>query len=212
MYAITDNMDLINNFIKKRILKTAEIIKAFYKIKREDFVPENFKKEAYINAPLSIGFGQTISQPETVAFMLELLQPQKGDKILEIGFGSGWQTALLCEIIGKKGKVFGIERIPELKEFGEKNISKYNFIKSKRAVVMIGDGAKGFKKEAPFDKIIVAASADSVPPALKEQLKINGRLVIPIKNSIWLLIKKTDNQFEEIEYPGFVFVPLISEK
>lgn len=212
MYAITDNTDLINNFIKKRILKTAEIIKAFYKIKREDFVPENFKKEAYINAPLSIGFGQTISQPETVAFMLELLQPQKGDKILEIGFGSGWQTALLCEIIGKKGKVFGIERIPELKEFGEKNISKYNFIKSKRAVVMIGDGTKGFKKEAPFDKIIVAASADSVPPALKEQLKINGRLVIPIKNSIWLLIKKADNQFEEIEYPGFVFVPLISEK
>lgn len=201
---------LIQDFIDRGILKTPEIINAFFKIKREDFVLEKFKKEAYVNAPLPIGFGQTISQPETVAFMLELLQPRKQDKILEIGFGSGWQTALLCEIVGEKGKVFGIERIEELKKFGEANISKYNFVKSNRAVLMVGDGTKGLKQEAPFDKIIVAASADSVPIALKEQLKINGRLVIPVKTSIWLIIKKSKNQFKEIEYAGFVFVPLIS--
>jgi len=116
---------LINQLISEGTLKTPAIISAFEKIKREDFMlPEN-ADEAEANYPLSIGHSQTISQPFTVAFMLELLEPQPGDKILDIGSGSGWTTALLAEIIGPQGQVFAIERIPELKKFGENNVKKY---------------------------------------------------------------------------------------
>lgn len=204
--------DLVESFIKKGVLKTPKIIEAFLLIKREDFVPENLKNQAYINVPLPIGKGQTISQPETVAFMLELLQPKEGDKVLEIGFGSGWQTALLSQIVGEKGKVFAIERIDDLYKFGKKNISKYNFIKKGIVKFYCRDGSSGLKEEAPFDKIIVAASGEFIPKAFKEQLKINGRLVIPVKNSIWLIVKISENQFKETEYPGFVFVPLVTDK
>ena len=208
--------DLINELIKNGVLKTPLIIDAFRKIKREDFVLEDLREEADINAPLPIGYGQTISQPLTVAFMLELLQPQPGDKILDIGSGSSWQTALLAYCVGESGKVFGVERIPELVEFGIKNVAKYNYIEKGIVKFILGDGSK----KATFDpirdeisngvnKIIVAASAQKVPQAWKEQLKIHGRIVAPIKESIWLFIKKSDKEFEETEFPGFAFVPLI---
>ena len=124
--------ELIDRLIKQGYLKTPLIIEAFRNIKRQDFVLEKLKDDADINAPLPIGYDQTISQPLTVAFMLELLQPKPGEKILDVGSGSAWQTALLAHCVGSPpvggGKVFGIERIPELVEFGKKNISKYNFI------------------------------------------------------------------------------------
>jgi len=202
---------LIDSLIKAGYLKTPRIIQAFKKIKRADFVPEDIKDQAYLNIPLPIGFNQTISQPLTVAFMLELLQPEPEDKVLEIGSGSGWQTALLAEIVGKKGKVWAIERIPELKKFGENNVRKYNFIEKGRVEFICGDGSKGWFKEAPFDKIIAAAETEKIPSVWLDQLKINGRLVFPMKGSIWLVIKKTSNDFLKKEYPGFAFVPLIEE-
>lgn len=202
---------LINHLIETGYLKTPSIIEAFKKIDRADFVPENLKDEAYLNIPLPIGFGQTISQPLTVAFMFELLQPEEGNKILDIGFGSGWTSALLAELVGEKGKVFAIERIPELCEFGKNNVAKYNFIEKGRAEFICADGTKGWPDKAPFDKIIAAASAREIPQAWKDQLKIGGRLVTPVEGSIWLLIKKNEQEFEESEYPGFAFVPLISE-
>ena len=204
--------NLINQLISEGYLKTPNIIEAFRKIKREDFVLEDLKSEADINAPLPIGHSQTISQPLTVAFMLELLQPKAGDKILDIGSGSGWQTAMLAYIVAEKGKIFAIERIPELLEFGKKNAAKYDFAEKGIVKFILGDGSKGLKNEAPFDKIIAAAAADEIPKAWKEQLKINGRLVAPVKSSIWLLIKKDTNKFEEQEFPGFAFVPLISHQ
>jgi len=141
--------------------------------------------------------------------MLELLQPKKGDKILDIGSGSGWQTAMLCQIVGPNGFVYAIERIPELKEFGQANVQKYNF---KNIEFICGDGSKGLSDKAPFDKIIVAAAAEEMPRLWKDQLKIKGCLVAPIKESIWLVIKQDEDKFEEKEYPGFVFVPLIGEQ
>lgn len=197
---------LIKQLIQQGYLKTPRIIEAFKKIKRVDFVMEKLKEDADVNAPLPIGWGQTISQPLTVAFMLELLQPEPGDKILDIGAGSGWQTALLAHIVGEKGKVFAMERIPELVEFGEKNVEKYNF---ETVNFICGDGSKGLSMAAPFDKIIAAAAAEEIPEAWREQLKVGGRLVTPVQSSIWLLIKESDDKFKEHEFPGFAFVPLI---
>jgi len=205
---------LIDQLIDQKYLKSPLIIKAFRKIKRADFVSTEIKQikgEDFVNeynAPLSIGYEQTISQPLTVAFMLELLQPEKGDKILDIGSGSGWQTALLADIVGEHGFVYAIERIRELKEFGQGNVRKYKF---KNVEFICGDGSVGLADQAPFDKIIAAAATDQIPGSWKEQLKVGGRLTTPVKSSIWLLIKKSKEKFEQKEYPGFSFVPLIKE-
>lgn len=204
-------MTLIESLISEGWLKTPAIIEAFKKIKREDFLPEESKNSAELNEALPIGFGQTISQPLTVAFMLELLQPKKGDKILDIGAGSGWTTAILAEIAKSEGKVVAIEVVPELAEFGKNNVEKYSFIKKGIVKFICADGSKGFKKESPYDKILVSASGKKISEELKGQLKVGGRLVCPIENSIWLLVKKADDNFEEKEFPGFVFVPLITK-
>ena len=122
-----DNQSLINHLINVGVLKTPEIIKAFYKIDRAFFVPKEFHDYAYEDYPLSIGYGATISQPYTVAFMLELLQPKKGEKILDVGSGSSWTTALLAHIVGIKGKIFGVEIVPELIKFAKDNLKKFKF-------------------------------------------------------------------------------------
>lgn len=200
---------LIDLLIKDGWLKTERIINAFKEIKREDFLPENSKNLAEINEALPIGFGQTISQPLVVAFMLELLQPEEGDKILDVGSGSGWTGALLAFIMRQKGRVISIEIVPELKEFGEKNVAKYGFIKNKTVEFILGDGSKGYSKEAPYDKILASASGDRLPEEWKKQLKIGGRIVCPIGLSIWIFIKKSNNKFEEKEFKGFSFVKLV---
>lgn len=212
----------VEDFVKQGVLKTPAIIDAFKKIDRKDFlprsdakhllqgVPNNLEEMAYVNEPLTIGRGQTISQPYTVAFMIELLKPKAGDKIFEIGFGSGWQTALLAEIIGKRGKIYTMERIPELYRFGRKNVAKYNFIKNGTVKMIGGDATLGLKRHAPFDKIIAAASAEELPEEWLKELKIGGRLVAPIKESIWLYVKESDKEFKNKEYPGFSFVPLVA--
>lgn len=200
---------LTKELINEGYLKTPNIIEAFQKIDRRDFVPKELKDEAYFNIPLYIGHGQTISQPLTVAFMLELLQPKEKDKILDIGSGSGWQTALLSQIVGEKGKVFALEIIPALKDFGEKNVSQYNFIQKGIAHFYCLNATEGLSNEAPFDKIIAAASVQKIPTAWKNQLKIEGRMVVPVKEALYLLIKKEKGQFEEQIFPGFVFVPFV---
>ena len=201
----------VSDLIKQGVLKTPLIIEAFKKINRADFVPPELKERAYVNEPLPIGKGQTISQPLTVAFMLELLQPEPGNKIFEIGFGSGWQTAILAEIVGVKGRIFAVERIPEIFRFGRKNIAKYNFIKNGIVKTIGGDATLGLKRHAPFDRIIAAASGKEMPEEWLKELKVGGRLVAPIKESIWLYIKKSSKEFKKQEFPGFVFVPLIRD-
>ena len=205
-------MSLIDDLIGGGWLKDDRIVSAFTKIKRVDFMTPGMEDLAQLNEALPIGYGQTISQPLVVAFMIELLEPKEGEKILDVGSGSGWTTALLAELVGEMGKVVAVELIPELKTFGESNVGKYDFIKRGIAQFICGDGSKGCEKQAPFDKILASASAKEIPNAWKEQLKIGGRIVAPIDSSIWLFVKKNETEFEETEYPGFVFVPFVEPR
>ncbi len=218
---------LIQSLIDEGYLKSPRIREAFRQIDRADFVLPEARGKAYGNYPLPIGAEQTISQPLTVAFMLEALEPKPGEQILDVGAGSGWTTALLAHIAdgGEKartarahtphdrGKVFALERIPELCEFGRKNIQKYDFLEKGTVEWMCGDGAQGLPSDAPFDKILAsAASARDIPDAWRKQLKVGGRIVAPVGGSIWLFIKKSDAEWESREFPGFSFVPLVKDK
>ena len=205
--------NLINSLIKGGYLKTPKIIEAFKNIDRQNFVLEENKNNPYTNTPLPIGFGQTISQPLTVAFMIELLEPKPGEKILDIGAGSGWTCALLAHLVGGEGMVIGIERIPELKEMADKNVGKYNFTEKGIVKIISADGSRGYKKEAPFNKIIAGAAArGETPVAWKEQLKIGGRIVAPVENSIITISKTAKDEYSYEEYFGFSFVPLIRDE
>jgi len=197
---------LIDSIILKGMLNTSNIIDAFSAMDRKYFVPESFQEHIYVDAPLPIGNNQTISQPSTVAFMLEKLEPEEGDKVLDIGSGSGWTTALLCHIVGEKGSVTGLERMDELVEQGEENLSKLQF--GSHCRIQRAGEKLGLPGEQ-FDRILVSASADEIPEELFLQLKIGGILVIPVRNSIFKFKKISDTYIDREEFYGFVFVPLI---
>ncbi|NTV55154.1 MAG: protein-L-isoaspartate O-methyltransferase [Candidatus Moranbacteria bacterium] len=200
---------LINMLITQGYLKSDALIEAFSHIRREDFVPEELAAEAETNIPLPIGYGQTISQPLTVAVMLELLDVKAGQKVLDVGSGSGWSSALLGYAVGEEGLVVAIERIPELYDFGKKNIDKFGFVSLKRVKCVLGNGADGYPEEAPYDRILVSASSEEIPEAYKKQLAVGGKMVIPIYNSLAYIEKRGEDDFYIERFPGFVFVPLI---
>jgi protein-L-isoaspartate(D-aspartate) O-methyltransferase len=200
---------LIDSLVHKGILKTPRIIKAFQAVDRRKFVKPEYDEDAMADEPLPIGYGQTISQPLTVAFMLELLQPEEGNRILDVGSGSAWSTALLAEIVGKKGKVFAMELIPQLKAFGEDNLKRAGYASVE---LFVGDGSRGLSEFAPYDRIQVAAAAREVPHALLDQLKVGGRLVIPVgkyAQEMVLIEKIKGGEYREQRFPGFMFVPLV---
>ena len=198
----------MHNFNLSNVLRSPKIIKAFEKVNRKDFVRSEYVGRAYDDIPLPIGYNQTISQPTTVAFMLELLELKEGLKVLDVGSGSGWTTALLANIVGKKGEVVGVELIPELVNFGRENIGKY--CNGSNVNIFPAEGTIGYPLKSPYDRILVSASADEIPLELIKQLKVSGVLVIPVKNSIYKLIRKSNDisDVSKEEYPGFVFVPL----
>lgn len=178
------------------------IVDAFNEVPRENFVPTVSKEVAYEDTALPIGQGQTISQPSTIAFMLELLDVRNGQKILEIGSGSGYVLALLSKM-NPNGYIFGTERINELVKLSRKKLQDYENIE-----ILHTPEELGFKESSPFDRILVSASAPEIPQEIVEQLKTGGKLVIPVKESIKKL-EKTNKTNKIEEYEGFIFVPLV---
>lgn len=197
---------LVDMLTQEGVLKTPEIIDAFKSIDRRDFVLEEYKDEAYGNYPLPIGYDQTISQPLTVAFMLELLEPKEGEKILDVGSGSGWATALLANIVKSEGNVWGMEIIPELVQFGQENLAKYPY---KQAEILQASKELGLPSHAPFDKILVSAGDTKLPQELVEQLKIGGIMVIPVEEAIWRVTRESKTNTKIEKFGSFLFVPLV---
>lgn len=203
---------LIDKLIQDGYVKSQSIIDACKAVDRRDFIPDDLKDRAYENVALPIGYKQTISQPLVVVFMLELLGIRSGEKVLEIGTGSGWKTALLAQLVGDQGRVYSIERVGELQNIAKKHLAKYAFEEKGVLALIGGDGFYGYPEHAPYDKIIAAASAKEIPDAWKEQIKIGGRIVAPVGDSIVVMDKIGPNQFETISYFGFSFVPLITPR
>lgn len=195
--------------VKDKGITDTNVLNAIGKIPRHLFMDSGFLDHAYQDKAFPIAADQTISQPYTVAFQTELLQVEKGDKVLEIGTGSGYQTAVLCEL---GAHVFSIERQHELFKKTSKFLPKLGYRAKK---LIFGDGYIGLKEEAPFNSIIVTAGAPFVPNPLLSQLAIGGRLVIPVGDSVQvmtLFIRKGAKDFEKHEFGEFRFVPLLEDK
>lgn len=194
--------ELVEHLIHTGILRSPQLVEAFKTVDRIDFVRPEYRDEAYGDYPLPIGYGQTISQPFTVAFMLEALQVGPDDTVLDIGSGSGWTTALLA-CCAKE--VTGVERINELVAFATNNLHPYHF---ENATVRPAGHELGIPGRT-FDRILVSAAADTMPQTLLAQLNPNGILVIPVRHSIIVLKKDPNGQISQRVFEGFSFVPLI---
>ena len=195
--------------VQSKGITDAKVLEAIGKVPRHLFMDSGFLDHAYQDKAFPIAAGQTISQPYTVAFQTELLQIEKDSKILEIGTGSGYQCAILCEM---GAKVYSIERQLELFKLTSKFLPKIGYRPKK---LIFGDGYKGLPDEAPFDGIIVTAGAPFVPKPLMSQLAIGGRLVIPVGDKVQIMtlfIRKGAKEFEKHEFGEFRFVPLLEDK
>ena len=199
------NETLVSKLIRSKVLNSPHIVEAFLNVDRGDFVLPQYMDAAYDDVALPLVGGATISQPTTVAFMMEQLQPQPKEKILDIGSGSAWTTAILSECVGEKGKVIGTEILFDVLKLGKENLSKYNY---PQAELRSAGKKLGLEEEAPFDKILVSAAAEKLPQQLSSQLKIGGTMVVPVEHSILRIIRISEEEVEAHEYPGFSFVPL----
>ncbi|MBZ9630255.1 protein-L-isoaspartate(D-aspartate) O-methyltransferase [Salegentibacter sp. LM13S] len=195
--------------VKKKGITDKAVLDAIGKIPRHLFMDSSFEDHAYQDKAFPIAADQTISQPYTVAFQTEKLEIEKGDKVLEIGTGSGYQTAVLCEL---GAKVYSIERQRELYKKTKAFLNKIGY---RPKHLSFGDGYKGMPDYAPFDKIIVTAGAPFVPNDLLGQLKVGGKMVIPVGDDVQtmtLFIRKSPKEFDKTEFGQFRFVPLLGDK
>ncbi|AIU70914.1 protein-L-isoaspartate O-methyltransferase [Thermococcus eurythermalis] len=201
----------VENLVREGIIKSEAVKRAFLKYPRYLFVEGKYRKYAHLDEPLPIPAGQTISAPHMVAIMLELADLKPGMNVLEVGTGSGWNAALISELV--KTDVYTIERIPELVEFARRNLECAGV---KNVHVIPGDGSMGFSPKAPYDRIIVTAGAPDIPRPLVEQLKPGGKLIIPVGSyHLWQdlleVIKLEDGSIKVKNHGGVAFVPLIGE-
>jgi len=202
------NAELVDFLKSGGWIRTARVEKAFRETDRQRFVPSELRAQAYADQPLPTGEGQTISAPDVVALTLEALDARPGMKVLDVGSGSGYQAALLAHIVGKKGRVVAIERIPLLLNYAQQRVS------AKNVRFVLGDGSLGFKEEAPFDRVVVAAACPSFPKPLLEQLRVGGKIVAPVGDR-WrqdlLLGVKEGASLRVSSLLPVIFVPLVGE-
>jgi protein-L-isoaspartate(D-aspartate) O-methyltransferase len=199
---------MVEQQLRKRGISDSRVLEAMGRIGRHLFIPPDHQSEAYDDRPVPIGEGQTISQPYMVALMTQTLAPKAKDRVLEVGTGSGYQTAILAELCQK---VYTIERIPALRQKAEKILRGLGY---PNVAFRTGDGSRGWPEEAPFEGIMVTAGAPQPPPTLTSQLAEGGRLIIPAgsrySQTLYKIIRQGD-QFSEEEVTGCVFVPLVGD-
>ena len=205
-----ERVELVKKLKREGRITQIEVEKAFLETPREIFVPESQKKYSYVDTPLEIGDGQTISAPHMVAIMCEGLDIKKGQKILEIGAGSGYHVAVISKLVGKQGKIYTIERYPSLADKAKKNLENAGIT---NVTIELGDGSQGLKKYAPYDRIYVTCAAPYVPPPLIEQLKDQGKLMIPVGKILCNLelIEKKGDKINKKNLGGCAFVPLVGK-
>ena len=204
--------ELVDGLLRRGYVTRPEVAEAMRKVPREEFVPLSLRGEAYIDTPLPIGSGQTISAPHMVAIMAEALDLGRGQKVLEIGGGSGYHAAIAAELVSPGGHVFTVERIGELAEFARGNIARTGYAGT--VTVVQSDGSAGLPGEAPFDRIFVACGAPAVPGPLKEQLRDGGVMLVPVGGRLYqdlIKVRRTADGFTSDSLGGCVFVPLIGE-
>lgn len=202
-------IQMVESQMRTRDIDSEIVLKAMKSVPRHNFVPEKYRNEAYADHPLPIGHGQTISQPYIVALMTQELGVKKGDRVLEIGTGSGYQAAVLAELTDE---VYSIEIIPELAESASKTLKENCYFSVK---VKQGDGYFGWEEHAPFDKIIITAAATHIPRPLIDQLKDNGQLIVPLGSTLYhqtlTLISKDNNELKSEYITSVRFVPMTGE-
>lgn len=194
--------------IEERGIHNSQVLRAMRQVERHMFVPRDLRAYAYEDRPLPIGYGQTISQPYIVAYMTEILQLERKDKVLEIGTGSGYQAAVLAEICDS---VFSIEVVPEL---GKRAMATLDLLGYRNVIVKIGDGYQGWTEYAPFDAIIVTCAPTHVPLKLKEQLREGGRMIIPVGEKYvqkLVLLEKKKGELRQKNVLPVLFVPMVDE-
>ena len=205
-----ERQELVKKLIQKDYLKSEKVKNAFFEISRENFVSKKDKNKAYIDTPIQIGSGQTISAPHMIAIMCEELDLKPGQKVLEIGTGSGYHAAVVSKIIGKSGHVYSIERHENLAEKAKINIQKACI---KNVSVEVGDGSRGLSKYQPYDRIYVTCAAPEIPKPLVDQLKDPGKLLIPVGRMFCELIRLEKKMGKTYTYNlcDCAFVPLIGK-
>lgn len=206
--------DLISKLSKVGYVKTEAVKNAMLKVPREEFMTPETRNYAYLDRPIPLEHGQTISAPHMVAIICEKLSLEKGMQVLEIGTGFGYNAAVVAEIIGPEGHVYTIERIESLKNVAEQNLERTGY--SNNVTVILGDGTRGYMEKSPYDRIYATASAPKIPEPLKEQLKVGGRLLTPIGGDasvqeLMCIVRTDENDYSSHNLGGVVFVPMIGE-
>jgi protein-L-isoaspartate(D-aspartate) O-methyltransferase len=198
---------MVDTQIVREGITDPRVIAAMRRVPRHRFIPDAESDDAYGNFPLSIGYEQTISQPFIVAYMTEALMLQPGEKVLEIGTGSGYQAAILAEL---GVQVFTIEIVKPLAQYARENLSKLGY---DQVWVRAGDGYQGWPEERPFDAIIITAAPEHIPSPLLEQLAVGGRLILPVggHSQNLVLIRRTEEGYERTELLGVRFVPMTGQ-
>ena len=203
---------MVRRLVESGVIKSSSVAHAMELVERHLFLPSNMAEHAYLDTPLQIGEGQTISAPHMVAMMAEGLELKAGLRVLEVGGGSGYHAAVMAELVKPDGRVYSMERIPSLAESARQNLKAAGY--ESLVEVIVGDGTRGLPSQAPFDRISIAAAAPYVPEPLKQQLAQNGKMLIPVGGRYYqelTLVVRRGEKFIEKNLGGCVFVPLIGE-